>query len=43
MELVVLTDLKSVAFGRGGSTPPTRTKLYFEIPDKVVYSRVAQW
>jgi hypothetical protein len=26
MELVDMTDSKSVAFGRGGSSPPTGTK-----------------
>ena len=27
MELVDMTDSKSVAFGRGGSSPPSGTKL----------------
>ena len=30
MELVDMTDSKSVAFGRGGSSPPTGTILYEE-------------
>ena len=30
MELVDMTDSKSVAFGRGGSSPPTGTILYKE-------------
>lgn len=38
VELVVTADLKSAGFGRGGSSPPTRTKIMDDFKEKLEYA-----